>query len=154
MWMSKWWNVLFLTGDWFYKHCKVQLIFVLLPVEVEFTWPHTRNAGWHLNGQFSVDIYTGTAVCTQVMRHLSWLVSTFKSWIYIMSYHPCIKIHPNTNLSGCPDPDAEEAADNIRVSIVRGVHLVELQTKVHEDFTIQSRRRPLLATGWFSCSHY
>ena len=56
-----------------------------------------------------------------------------------MSYHPCIKIHPNTNLSGCPDPDAEEAADNIRVSIVRGVHLVELQTKVHEDFTIKEK---------------
>ena len=56
-----------------------------------------------------------------------------------MSYHPCIKIHPNTNLSGCPDPDAEEAADNIRVSIVRGVHLVELQTKVREDFTITEK---------------
>ena len=56
-----------------------------------------------------------------------------------MSYHPCIKIHPNTNLSGCPDPDAEEAADNIRVSIVRGVHLVELQTKIREDFTIMKK---------------
>ena len=53
-----------------------------------------------------------------------------------MSYHPCIKIHPQHHLSGCPDPDVEEAADNIRVSIVRGVHLVELQTKVREDFTI------------------
>ena len=50
-----------------------------------------------------------------------------------MSYHPCIKIHPQHHLSGCPDPDVEEAADNIRVSIVRGVHLVELQTKVRED---------------------
>ena len=56
-----------------------------------------------------------------------------------MSYHPCIKIHPNTSLSGCPDPDVEEAADNIRVSIVRGVHLVELQTKVREDFTITEK---------------
>ena len=56
-----------------------------------------------------------------------------------MSYHPCIKIHPQHHLSGCPDPDVEEAADNIRVSIVRGVHLVELQTKVHEDFTIMEK---------------
>ena len=56
-----------------------------------------------------------------------------------MSYHPCIKIHPNTTLSGCPDPNVEEAADNIRVSIVRGVHLVELQTKVREDFTIMEK---------------
>ena len=56
-----------------------------------------------------------------------------------MSYHPCIKIHPNTSLSGCPDPDVEEAADNIRVSIVRGVHLVELQTKVRKDFTIKKK---------------